>query len=200
MFTGIVEEKGSIQMMTNVSEQAIQLNIAARKVLLDVKIGDSIAINGICLTVTSFLDNSFQVDVMPETIKATSLKQVKVGSLVNLERAMHVEDRFGGHFVTGHVDVIGVITRKERVENAVDYDITIRNADMSLFIPKGSVTIDGVSLTVFKVDDEKQTIRISLIPHTLSETNLGEKEVGSVVNIEYDVLAKLVQKQLQGWK
>lgn len=199
MFTGIVEEKGYIKKVTPVSEQAIQLEVAANKVLSDVKVGDSIALNGICLTVTSFTDTTFHVDVMPETMKATSLYDVDLGTAINLERAMPVDGRFGGHFVTGHVDFTGEIIRKERVENAVYYDIKLPVNEMNLFIQQGSVTIDGVSLTVFAVDDKQQAITISLIPHTLLATNLGDKEVGSIVNVECDVLAKLVQKQVERW-
>lgn len=199
MFTGIVEEKGYIKKVTPVSEQAIQLEVAANKVLSDVKVGDSIALNGICLTVTSFTDTTFHVDVMPETMKATSLYDVDVGTAINLERAMPVDGRFGGHFVTGHVDFTGEIIRKERVENAVYYDIKLPVNEMNLFIQQGSVTIDGVSLTVFAVDDKQQAITISLIPHTLLATNLGDKVVGSIVNVECDVLAKLVQKQVERW-
>ena len=198
MFTGIVEEKGQIKAIEQVSDNAIQLKIAAEKVLTDVQLGDSIAVNGICLTVTTFTENEFQVDVMPETMKATSLANAVKGSEVNLERSMRVDDRFGGHFVTGHIDHIGKITRKEQVENAIYYDIQMPRESMDLFIEKGSVAIDGVSLTIFAVDDDLFTITISLIPHTVSETILGEKTVGSIVNIECDMLAKLVQKQTRG--
>src|SRR5690625_273853 len=198
MFTGIVEEKGQIKMIDQVSDNAIQLKITAEKVLTDVQLGDSIAVNGICLTVTTFTENEFQVDVMPETMKATSLANAVKGSEVNLERSMRVDGRFGGHFVTGHIDHIGKIIRKEQVENAIYYDIQMPRESMDLLIEKGSVAIDGVSLTVFAVDDDLFTITISLIPHTVSETILGEKTVGSIVNIECDMLAKLVQKQTEG--
>ncbi len=200
MFTGIVEEKGAIKNITPISKQAIQLEIIAEKVLSDIKVGDSIAINGICLTVTSFTASTFHVDVMPETMKATSLSTAEIGRNVNLERAMPIDGRFGGHFVTGHVDFTGEITRKEQIENAVYFDIKIPNNEMELFIKQGSVTIDGISLTIFSVDNDEQSITISLIPHTLSMTTLGEKSVGNIVNVECDVLAKLVQKQVEGWK
>lgn len=199
MFTGIVEEKGEIKKITAISKQAIQLEIIAEKVLGDIKVGDSIAINGICLTVTSFTASTFHVDVMPETMKATSLYTAEIGTNVNLERAMHVDGRFGGHFVTGHVDFTGEIIRKEEVENAVYFAIKLQTNEMHLFIQQGSVTIDGVSLTIFAINDEEQLITISLIPHTLLETTLGEKSVGSIVNVECDVLAKLVQKQVERW-
>jgi len=195
MFTGIVEEKGRVMEIEYKSAQSIQLSIAAEKVVTDVSIGDSIAINGICLTVTQFSNEHFQVDVMPETMKATSLANLSVGSELNLERSMSATGRFGGHFVTGHVDYTGEIMRRESMENAIYYDIYMKSADMSLYIMKGSVAVDGVSLTIFAVDDERKQLTISLIPHTVSETVLGDKSVGDLVNIEADMLAKLVHKQ-----
>lgn len=195
MFTGIVEEKGRVMEIEYKSAQSIQLSIAAEKVVTDVSLGDSIAINGICLTVTQFSNEHFQVDVMPETMKATSLANLSVGSELNLERSMSATGRFGGHFVTGHVDYTGEIMRRESMENAIYYDIYMKSADMSLYIMKGSVAVDGVSLTIFAVDDERKQLTISLIPHTVSETVLGDKSVGDLVNIEADMLAKLVHKQ-----
>lgn len=195
MFTGIVEEKGEIQAIEYITDQAIQVSIAAQKVLSDVALGDSIAVNGICLTVTKFTKDAFQVDVMPETLKATSLAKIIIGSKVNLERAMRADSRFGGHFVTGHIDHIGEITRREQIENAIYYDIHMPEADMDLFIKKGSVAVDGVSLTIFNIAEKEQQLTISLIPHTVTATILGHKSVGSIVNIECDMLAKLVQKQ-----
>jgi|SRR5690625_3065118 len=198
MFTGIVEEKGYIEKMKQISENAIQLSITASTILSDIQIGDSIAVNGICLTVTSHTETGFTVDVMPETMKATSLKEIGVQSPVNLERSMSANGRFGGHFVTGHVDFVGEIIDKKQVENAIYYDIAIPENALKYFIHKGSVAVDGVSLTVFNVEEERQTITISLIPHTATETILGEKQVGNLVNMECDVLAKLVEKQLAG--
>lgn len=195
MFTGIVEEVGTITQIEPVSERAIELTISAEEVLSDVRIGDSIAVNGICLTVTKFTASEFVVDVMPETIEATSLRTMKEGTNVNLERSIQPQGRLGGHFVTGHVDTIGKIVRKEAVENAVYYDIAIPEQLMIYFVDKGSVAIDGVSLTVFAVGEK--TITISLIPHTLEVTILGEREVGDVVNIECDMLAKHVHEQMK---
>lgn len=198
MFTGIVEEVGRISELKKVSEQAIQLSIVAKRIMTDMQIGDSVAVNGICLTVTAFSEDSFQVDVMPETMKATSLKQLTIGSAINLERAMPADGRFGGHFVTGHVDHIGEIVGKKAIENAIYYDIKMPDESMKLCIDKGSIAVDGVSLTIFAVQDVEQTITLSLIPHTVSETILGEKEIGDIVNMECDVLAKLVHKQTLG--
>ncbi|MGF3103283.1 riboflavin synthase [Rossellomorea sp. DUT-2] len=187
MFTGIIEEIGSIERMKK-SSSSMELTITAGRVLEDVQIGDSISVNGVCLTVTSFSSRQFQVDVMPETFEGTTLRNLSHGSKVNLERAMAANGRFGGHFVNGHVDGIGTIVRIEKVENAWYMDISIPENQSHLFIMKGSVAIDGTSLTVFGV--KSNVITISLIPQTRGDTVLGEKKVGDRVNIECDVMAK----------
>lgn len=197
MFTGIVEEKGQIIDLSKVTERAIQLTIQATDVLDDINIGDSISVNGICLTVTAFNKSSFKVDVMPETIKATSLSSLKNGSYVNLERALLPTDRMGGHFVTGHVDGLGKITQKQFVENSIYYKISISHSLIPYFVLKGSVAVDGVSLTVFDIEESECTLTISLIPHTAAATILGEKMVGDIVNIECDLLAKHVHHYLE---
>ncbi|WP_106494630.1 riboflavin synthase [Lentibacillus sp. Marseille-P4043] len=194
MFTGIIEERGTIQNMNKVSDQSIELTVGSKKVIEDVNVGDSIAVNGICLTVTDYSETAFQVDVMPETIKSTSLKLLEVGSHVNLERSMPANGRFGGHFVSGHVDGTGEIIRKEKHENALYYDIRIPEALTALIVLKCSIAIDGISLTVFDV--KASSLTLSLIPHTVSKTNLGEKNQGDLVNIECDLLAKYVQNLL----
>ncbi|MGJ9460148.1 riboflavin synthase [Oceanobacillus sp. CF4.6] len=195
MFTGIIEEMGTVEKMQNVSEQAVQLTIGSKKVIEDVNIGDSISVNGICLTVTHFSKKSFQVDAMPETIQSTSLQLLKPGSQVNLERAMAANGRFGGHFVSGHVDGTGTITEKKKQENAVYYDIQIPEDLAPFLMHKGSITVDGTSLTLFGV--HKNIVTISLIPHTMAETVLGGKGKGDIVNIECDMLAKYVQNMLR---
>ncbi|MBY7142705.1 riboflavin synthase [Virgibacillus sp. NKC19-3] len=195
MFTGIIEEVGIVKRMEHVSDQAVKLEIGSDNVIADISTGDSIAVNGICLTVTDFTSEHFQVDAMPETITSTSLNALTLGSKVNLERAMAADGRFGGHFVSGHVDDTGRIIRKEKQENAVYYDIQIAKELTPLFIKKGSVAVDGISLTIFHV--EKHTFTISLIPHTVSETTLGEKREGDIVNIECDMLAKYIQQMLK---
>ncbi|MFC4025703.1 riboflavin synthase [Oceanobacillus longus] len=195
MFTGIIEEMGTVEKMQNVSEQAVQLTIGSKKVLEDVNIGDSISVNGICLTVTHFSKKSFQVDAMPETIQSTSLQLLKPGSQVNLERAMAANGRFGGHFVSGHVDGTGRIIEKKKQENAVYYDIQIPEDLAPFLMHKGSITVDGTSLTLFGV--HKNIFTISLIPHTMAETVLGGKGKGDIVNIECDMLAKYVQNMLR---
>ncbi|RAK22237.1 riboflavin synthase alpha chain [Anoxybacillus vitaminiphilus] len=197
MFTGIIEEVGTIEQMKQ-SGEAIVLTIGARKILEDVKLGDSIAVNGVCLTVTSFTTQSFTVDVMPETVRATSLRTLKRGSKVNLERAMAANGRFGGHFVSGHVDGVGEIIRKEPVANAVYYEIKVPKELRKYMIFKGSVAVDGTSLTIFGLTDD--TFTISLIPHTRAETILGDKQVGDIVNIECDVIGKYVEQFIKGKK
>src|SRR5699024_449653 len=194
MFTGIIEEKGKIKEVTQNSAQAFEFNIEANQIMEDIKLGDSISVDGVCLTVTKFNKNSFQVDVMPETVKATSIKNLKKGSEVNLERAMLASTRLGGHFVTGHVDGVGEIIDKKRAENAIYYTIEIPSDLNKYLINKGSVTIDGISLTVFGIN--KQKLIISLIPHTVEHTVLWKKVVGDLVNLECDLLAKHVEKQL----
>ncbi|MEO2078385.1 MAG: riboflavin synthase [Bacillus sp. (in: firmicutes)] len=189
MFTGIIEEIGSIANIQRTGESFV-LTIEAKKVLEDVHLGDSIAVNGVCLTVTSFSVKQFTVDVMPETVKATSLNAIKRGSKVNLERAMAAGGRFGGHFVSGHIDGTGVIKSKQTVKNAVYYEIEADPELLRYVILKGSVAVDGTSLTVFAVTENSFTL--SLIPHTLSETVLGIKGSGDIVNLECDMIGKYV--------
>lgn len=194
MFTGIIEEMGKVKEVTQNSAQAFEFDIEANQVMEDIKLGDSISVDGVCLTVTKFNKSSFQVDVMPETVKATSIKKFKKDSEVNLERAMLASTRLGGHFVTGHVDGVGEIIDKKRAENAIYYTLEIPSDLNKYLINKGSVTIDGISLTVFGIN--KQKLTISLIPHTVEHTVLGKKVVGDLVNLECDLLAKHVEKQL----
>ncbi|WP_145523823.1 riboflavin synthase [Virgibacillus sp. SK37] len=195
MFTGIIEEIGTVKKIQKVSDQAVTMTISSSKILEDVGLGDSISVNGICLTVTHFTSDYFEVDAMPETIKATSLNSLKKGSSVNLERAMAANGRFGGHFVSGHIDATGKIVKKKKEQNAIYYDIEIPNDLTKYILHKGSITVDGTSLTIFGI--QQSIFTISLIPHTAKGTILGEKEEGDIVNIECDMLAKYVQKMLQ---
>lgn len=190
MFTGIIEEIGTISGIKQAGN-SIELNIKASKILEDIQLGDSISVNGVCLTVTAFTKSEFQLDVMPETIKSTSLKDLKTGSKVNLERAMAANGRFGGHMVSGHVDGIGTIKKTKQVDNARYYEIEVDTNLLKYIIYKGSVSVDGTSLTVFGKSDD--TFTISLIPHTLAETILNEKGIGDVVNIECDMLGKYIE-------
>lgn len=189
MFTGIIEEIGRISTIQRSGETFV-LTIEAGKILEDVHLGDSIAVNGVCLTVTSFSGKGFTVDVMPETVKATSLNHINRGSKVNLERAMAAGGRFGGHFVSGHIDGTGVIRSKKPFENAIYYEIEANQGMLNYIILKGSIAVDGTSLTVFGKTESSFTI--SLIPHTLSETILGLKGSGDVVNLECDMIGKYV--------
>ncbi|MEH6889668.1 riboflavin synthase [Bacillus sp. JJ864] len=191
MFTGIVEELGTIANMQQTGK-AMKLTISAETILTDVNLGDSIAVNGICLTVTSFTPTSFTVDVMPETMRATSLQLLSRGWAVNLERAMSANGRFGGHFVTGHIDGTGTIIDKKRSYNAVYYKIQLPNELLRYCLQKGSVAIDGTSLTIFGIDES--SITISLIPHTLSQSVIGTKTAGDIVNIECDMIGKYIER------
>lgn len=190
MFTGIVEEVGKVKSISNGV-----LQIEAAKVLEDVHTGDSIAVNGICLTVTAFTGNSFQADVMPETIRRTSLNELKMGDPVNLERAMAARSRFGGHIVSGHIDGTGRIVSMKEDKNAVLMKIAADSGLLRYIVEKGSVALDGISLTVAAVTDRDFTV--SLIPHTRQVTNLSAKGEGSAINIENDVVGKYVEKLLQ---
>ncbi|WP_332648684.1 riboflavin synthase [Lysinibacillus sp. 54212] len=194
MFTGIVEELGKIKVIQN-GQDSMRLTIESKITLEDIHLGDSIAVNGVCLTVTNFSKDHFLVDVMPETVKSTSIRELQIGDAVNLERAMAANGRFGGHFVSGHVDSVGTILRKRKVANAVYIDISIGEELSKYCIKKGSVTIDGISLTIFDISPTKLTV--SLIPHTYSETVLGIKNEGQLVNIENDLLGKYVIHHLE---
>ncbi|MEQ6376827.1 riboflavin synthase [Bacillaceae bacterium S4-13-58] len=189
MFTGIVEEMGIVQGIQK-KQEALELIIQGKKVLEDADLGDSIAVNGVCLTVTKIHQSSLSFDVMPETFRATNLHELGSNSPVNLERSMGANGRFGGHFVTGHVDGIGTILDKRAEQNAIYYDIAVPSDILPYIMFKGSIAIDGTSLTVFGVNDEK--ITISLIPHTVSYTVLGKKGKGDHVNLEGDMLGKYV--------
>jgi len=189
MFTGIIEEIGKVAKIQRTANSYV-LTIEAEKILQDIHLGDSIAVNGVCLTVTSILGKQFTVDVMPETVKATSLNNIKSGTKINLERAMAAGGRFGGHFVSGHADGTGVIKRKQAFENAVYYEIEADPEVLRFVIVRGSVAVDGTSLTVFDVSESSFTL--SLIPHTLSETVIGLKGPGDIVNLECDMIGKYV--------
>lgn len=193
MFTGIIEEIGVVQAVTR-REKSLQCRIGCTKVLKDVAIGDSIAVNGVCLTVKTFTTTDFIADVMPETVKATTIRTLQVGSVVNLERAMPANGRFGGHFVSGHVDGVGEIVNVRRAENAIYIEIKIDEIFKKYLIDKGSITVDGTSLTIFEIT--KAGFVISLIPVTQEDSIIGQKHVGDDVNIECDMLAKYMEKLL----
>ncbi|MFC5542034.1 MAG: riboflavin synthase [Bacilli bacterium] len=194
MFTGIIEDKGIVTGIEK-DEKSMKIVIRSPKIVSDASLGDSIAVNGVCLTVTHLTKDEMTVDVMPETVKATTIHQLKKGDYVNLERAMAAGGRFGGHIVSGHVDGVGTIRSKKPVSNAVYYEIEIPKELLEQCIPKGSITVDGTSLTIFGVSDT--AITISLIPHTYAETILGMKGIGDQVNIETDMLGKYVLHHLK---
>ncbi|MCZ0702724.1 riboflavin synthase [Natronobacillus azotifigens] len=194
MFTGIVEEKGTLRKLVT-QGSSMQVTIAAETVLTDVSIGDSISVNGVCLTVTSFNQEQFTVDVMPETFRTSSLAQLSVGSQVNLERAMAANGRFGGHFVSGHVDTVGKIASIWTEANARYLSISVENEGHAYLMPKGSITVDGTSLTIFDVTNDGFVI--SLIPETQQATILGTKNQGDIVNLEFDMLAKYMERLLE---
>ncbi|MBR5579947.1 MAG: riboflavin synthase [Treponema sp.] len=195
MFTGIVEEIGTIKAIQKGASSAI-LRIQAAKIMTDMHIGDSIAVNGICLTVTEFSAKEFAADVMHETLNRTNLGQLRQGSSVNLERAMAANGRFGGHIVSGHVDGVGTVSNIQRDDNAIWYTISAGPEILKYIVEKGSITIDGTSLTVARVSDKD--FAISAIPHTVAITILGQKKVGDKVNLENDIIGKYVEKLLQG--
>jgi len=191
MFTGIVEELGKVRSISY-GTKSIKIVIGSSKVIEGTKIGDSIAVNGVCLTVTEMGNGFFVADVMPETLRKTSLKDLEVSSFVNLERALKLSDRLGGHLVSGHIDGTGVISEKAEEDNAVWYSIKAHEEILKYIILKGSVAIDGTSLTVAYVDHD--IFKVSLIPHTRQVTTLGIKKAGDTVNIEVDQIAKYVEK------
>lgn len=193
MFTGIIEEVGKVKNISRGSNSA-KLTIQASKVLEDTKIGDSIATNGVCLTVVSMDHDSFTVDVMPETIKKSSFRTITMGDLVNLERALPAKGRFDGHIVAGHVDSIGTIKNITRNENAILIRITTDHKALKYIINEGSIAVDGISLTVAEV--YKDGFEVSIIPHTKGQTNLQNKKIGDIVNLECDVIGKYVERLL----
>ncbi len=195
MFTGIIEEIGSVKRVS-VGGKSGSIEIAAKKVLDGTKVGDSIAVNGVCLTVTSLGSSSFTADVMAETLRRSSLGSLSLGNGVNLERAMAADGRFGGHLVSGHIDGTGTISKMQKEENAVWVHIQANSEILNLIVEKGSIAIDGISLTVAGVSDSE--FSVSVIPHTAKETTLLSKKAGDTVNLENDIIGKYVQKLLGG--
>lgn len=194
MFTGIVEEIGTIVHIKKGVKSSV-LRIKASVVLENTKLGDSIAVNGVCLTVTDFSENEFEADVMSETLQRSSLGSLQKGSMVNLERAMAADGRFGGHIVSGHIDGIGTIKDIVKDDNAVWYTIETKPELLRYIVEKGSITIDGISLTIAYVDEK--CFKVSIIPHTQSVTILAFKQLGSIVNLECDIIGKYVEKLIK---
>ncbi|MEG0494833.1 MAG: riboflavin synthase [Eubacterium sp.] len=191
MFTGIIEEVGTLYHIKKGVDSAI-LTISGQVIFSDLHLGDSVAVNGVCLTVTGFSNNRFTADVMHETLNCSSLGSLKIGSAVNLERAMPVNGRFGGHIVSGHIDGIGQITAIKKDSNAVWYTVTAEDKLLKYSVPKGSIAIDGISLTVASVT--QKSLSVSIIPHTIKSTAFSKKGVGDTVNLENDMIGKYVEK------
>jgi len=194
MFTGLIEEIGTISLVVKSAESA-RLTIKASKVLEGTKIGDSISTNGVCLTVTSYAQEGFTVDVMAETMRNSNLNLLRPGDAVNLERALRVGDRLGGHMVSGHIDGIGAIKNYKKEDNAVWITIEAAPELLKYIIQKGSVAIEGISLTVAYIDEA--IFKVSIIPHTKEVTTLLRKKVGDIVNLECDMIGKYVEKLLK---
>lgn len=191
MFTGLIEEIGTVQSISKGISSA-KITIKAWKVLEDIKLGDSISTNGVCLTVTGFNKNSFTVDVMPETMRRSNLKLLKYDSKVNLERAIMVGERLGGHIVSGHIDGVGIIKSLQVEDNATWVTIEASTKILKYVIEKGSIAIDGTSLTVAYIDNN--SFKVSIIPLTKDETTLLRKNVGEQVNIECDMIGKYIER------
>ncbi len=193
MFTGIVEELGKVQRVSRGSREQ-RIIISCKSILEDIHLGDSIAVNGVCLTVVEYNTLGFSADVMNETFSRSSLGTLTSGSKVNLERAMASNGRFGGHIVSGHIDGTGIIKSIRRDSNAVWFEIGTDDFILDGIVEKGSIAIDGISLTVAEIG--KKTFKVSIIPHTLDVTVLGSKKIGDKVNLENDVIGKYVKKYL----
>jgi riboflavin synthase len=196
MFTGIIEELGTVQALDPLEGEAARLRIHGPTVTSDAGHGDSISVNGCCLTVIEVDNGTFTADVMRETLQRTSLGSVEQGSRVNLERAVTAHARLGGHIVQGHVDGVGMIASREPAEHWEVVRVSAPPEILRYVAEKGSIAVDGVSLTVTDVNDETGTFGISLIPTTLELTVLGENKVGDTVNLEVDVIAKYVDRLL----
>ena len=197
MFTGLIEEIGRVEKIRE-SGKGISMRIGCRKVLEDLNLKDSISIDGVCLTVVEINDDHFNVDVVEETITRSNIKTYTTGHKVNLERALLLSQRLGGHLVQGHVDGTAPIKSQEMIENGTILTVEIP-ADLNEFVvEKGSISLDGISLTVASLIDGE--LSVALIPHTLESTTIGEKKIGDLINVEVDILAKYAKKMLSGMK
>ena len=191
MFTGIIEEVGTVKAFTQ-NQNSAEITIECSKVLDNTRIGDSIAINGVCQTVVNMKENSFTADVSGETLKVTNFPFIRIGDKVNLERAMSLNERMGGHVVLGHVDSIAKLDKVNKIAGFYEMVFEFAPEALRYVIPKGSVTINGISLTVAEIEQSKVTIAV--IPHTFENTNLSSLAIGRIVNIETDVFAKYIEK------
>ena len=195
MFTGIIEELGIVTSLIRRSPSG-KITISASRAFADTKVGESVALNGVCLTVTSLRRNFLEFDLSAETLKKSNLQDLKIGDRVNLERALTLASRLGGHLVTGHVDGMGEIKNLTKSGNDLELQVAIPSDLLNYLVPKGSIAIDGVSLTV--VDLRDGLVSVAVIPHSAKNTTIGAKRAGDRVNVEVDLLAKYVEKQLRG--
>lgn len=191
MFTGIIEEIGEVKTISKFNN-ALKIKISAKKILEDIKIGDSISTNGVCLTVTDFTNSDFVVDAVEETVKSTNLSNLKIKDKLNLERALTLSSRLGGHIVQGHIDSIGEIINIRKRDLSTIYEIKVSNSILDLIVTKGSITLNGVSLTVSKVN--KNSFEISVIPETIKKTNIENLNIKDKVNLETDIIGRYIQK------
>ena len=191
MFTGIVEELGTVISLKRGSKSAV-LTLKGNQIFEDLKLGDSVAVNGVCLTATHISGKTFQADVMNETFHRSSLGNLKKGDVVNLERAMAANGRFGGHMVAGHIDDVGELVSIKQDDNAVWFTIKAPKKIMKYCIEKGSIALDGISLTIAKLTED--TLSVSMIPHTIQNTNFGYKKPGDLINLENDMVGKYIDK------
>jgi riboflavin synthase len=194
MFSGIVAEVGTVKAVEG-NREAASLTIEASPAFSDVAMGESIAINGVCLTVVNHRESTFALDVSPETLRVTNLGELRPGDGVNLERSLCLNDRIGGHLVSGHVDGVGRIIDKRPEANALHYDMQVPKDLMRYIVPKGSIAVDGISLTV--VACRPDGFQVTIIPHTAAVTTIGRKALGATVNLECDMLGKYVERALQ---
>lgn len=196
MFTGLIEELGAVKSIKR-RAGSMELTISGKEVVKDMRKGDSVSVNGVCLTVTSYelRVTSFKIDISPETLRKTNLGELRIGEKVNLERALKVGKRLGGHFVTGHIDSVGIIKKKVKEGETFLFEIEAPEEIINYIIPKGSIAVDGISLTI--VDFGKNRFSVSIIPHTLEITTLGFKKVGNKVNLEADMIGKYVFKMMK---
>lgn len=192
MFTGIVEEIGTLTTFKK-EPHLVTFIIEAEKVLEGVTLGDSIAVNGVCLTVTAFSQKSFTVEIMPETLRKTALTDYQIGDFLNLERALRLDERLGGHLVSGHIDTTATLIVITPLEKVHELTFRLTQPHQGLMIPKGSIALDGISLTLMEVTPTE--FSVGIIPHTLKMTNLGETKVGERVNIEFDMIGKFIHAQ-----
>ena len=198
MFTGIIQTTGTITRL-EISEQHARLGICASALTpADLPLGASIAVNGICLTVTDWSDNDFAVDVMPETMKRTNLGHLQKGSLVNLEPALALNGKLDGHIVAGHVDTTAELVIRNENENSIELEFAVSHKYAPFIVEKGSIAIDGISLTVTMAENDH--FGVSLIPYTIQNTTLAHYQVGDKANIEVDMIGRYAVKQIQAWK